>query len=91
MLTQIETEHRTKTNHRIHRLLGQLEALERSIQVDVPCEDAVLQARTIEKGVSSLITYIVAGYLEFRAKRLLQEEFDDTVQQITRIVQLLNR
>ncbi|MCY3834313.1 MAG: metal-sensing transcriptional repressor [Chloroflexi bacterium] len=54
-----------KTINRIRRIQGQLAALEAMIDADEgSCEERVLRARTIEKGMSSLINHLFDCYIE---------------------------
>lgn len=80
-----------QTIHRIHRLQGQLAALERRIETDTPFEEMVIQARAVEKGVSSLITHLVANHLKHQVRDLMRESPDVASRQIIRFLQLLNR
>lgn len=58
-------EFNRKTINRIRRIQGQLSALEAMISADDgSCEERVLRARTIEKGMSSLINHLFDCYIE---------------------------
>ena len=53
------------TINRIRRIQGQLGALESLIDADDgSCEERVLRARTIEKGLTSLINHLFDCYVE---------------------------
>ena len=84
-------KHHRETIHRIHRLQGQLAALERSVRADAPCETVVIQARAVEKGVASLITHMIARHLKYQVRGLMQENPEKAAQEIIRLFQLLNR
>ena len=86
-----KSERRKKTVHRIHRIQGQLTALERQIEADHTCEDLVVQARAIEKATASLITHMVQGYLLHQAKETMIQDPDQAVQEIGRVFQLVNQ
>lgn len=86
-----KSERRKRTVQRIHRLQGQLAALERAVAEDgTPCQNIVIQARAIEKAVISLITHVVGGYLEHEVKSVMQENPDEAIYEIQRIFQLFN-
>jgi len=87
---ETKTERRIRTCQRIHRLQGQLSALERAIDDEKPCENIVIQARAIEKAVSSLITHVIGGYLEHQLKDLMQTDPEGAIVEITRIFELSN-
>ena len=58
-------DYNRKTINRIRRIQGQLAALEAMIDADEgSCEDRVLRARTIEKGMTSLINHLFDCYIE---------------------------
>ncbi len=81
----LKCEYNTKTLHRIHRIQGQLAALEKVIEQDAEsCEDRVIRARTIEKGMSSLISHLVECYLVNTARDQMESDPGKTTQEITR-------
>jgi DNA-binding FrmR family transcriptional regulator len=85
-------DHNKRNLDRIRRIKGQLESLERLIAADEgTCEERVIRARTVEKGVTSLITHLVECYIENTAKYLMATDPDKAAQDISRIVQLLNK
>jgi DNA-binding FrmR family transcriptional regulator len=87
----IKSERKKQTVYRIHRIQGQLTALEQSIEADLSCEELVIQARAIEKAVSSLITHMFEGYLLHQMKAMMQDNTDQAIQEISRIFKLINR
>jgi DNA-binding FrmR family transcriptional regulator len=87
----LKCEYNRKTLHRIHRIQGQLAALERLIEADEgTCEERVIRARTIEKGMTSLITHLVECYLTNTAQHEMMEDPERTTQDLARIFDLLN-
>ena len=84
-------ERRKKTIHRIHRLQGQLSALERSIEEDTACENVVIQMRAIEKSVASLIVHVVRGFLNHQIRDTMQHDPDLALEEVERIFELLHR
>lgn len=87
----LKCEYNTRTLHRIRRIQGQLAALERLIEADEgTCEERVIRARTIEKGMTSLITHLVECYLVNTARYKMEQDPDATTQEIARIFDLLN-
>ncbi|NWG16933.1 MAG: metal-sensitive transcriptional regulator [Chloroflexi bacterium] len=89
--SDLKCEYNTKTLHRIRRIKGQLNALERLIEADAgSCEERVIQARAIEKGMTSLITHLVECYLVNTARFKMVEDPDTATQEIARIFDLLN-
>ena len=88
---ETRSERQKKTIHRIHRIQGQLTALERQIDADHTCEDLVIQARAIEKATASLITHMVQGYLQHQAKETMRQDPEQAVAEIGRVFQLINQ
>jgi DNA-binding FrmR family transcriptional regulator len=89
--SDLKCEYNTKTLHRIRRIKGQLNALERLIEADAgSCEERVIQARAIEKGMTSLITHLVECYLMNTARYKMEQDPDAATQEIARIFDLLN-
>jgi DNA-binding FrmR family transcriptional regulator len=84
-------DYNKKTIHRIHRIQGQLAALERLIEADEgTCEERVIRARAIEKGMTSLISHLVECYLVNTAQHQMEEAPEDTTKELVRIFDLLN-
>lgn len=84
--------HNRETLNRIRRMKGQLEALERMIEADNgTCEERVIRARTIEKGMTSLINHLVMCYLENTARHEMPTDPQKVVADIERILNLMNK
>lgn len=95
---RVTTRHAERCDHnkqnldRIRRIKGQLESLERMIEADEgTCEERVIRARTVEKGMTSLITHLVECYLENTARLEMEADPDKAVQELNRIINLLNK
>ncbi|MEZ4670574.1 MAG: metal-sensing transcriptional repressor [Anaerolineae bacterium] len=88
----LKCEFNTKTLHRIRRIQGQLAALEKLIEADEgSCEERVIRARTIEKGLTSLISHLVECYLVNTARHEMTTDPDKTTRELTRIFELLKQ
>lgn len=87
----IKSERKKQTIYRLHRIQGQLTALEQSIETDLSCEELVIQARAIEKAVSSLISHMFEGFLLHQMKDVMKNEPDQAIQEISRIFKLINK
>lgn len=84
-------EYNQKTLNRIRRIQGQLAGLERMIAADEgTCEERVIRARAVEKGMTSLITHLVECYLVNTARHEMAEDPEKTTRDIARIFDLLN-
>jgi len=84
-------EYNKKTLNRIRRIKGQLSALERLIEADEgSCEDRVIRARTVEKGMTSLITHLVDCYVENTVQHQMQTDPEQAVKDLQKILKLMN-
>jgi DNA-binding FrmR family transcriptional regulator len=84
-------EYNKKTLNRIRRIKGQLSALERLIEQDEgSCEDRVVRARTVEKGMTSLITHLVDCYVENTVQHEMQTDPEQAVKDLQNILRLMN-
>ena len=85
-------EYNKKSLHRIHRIQGQLNALERMIENDTgTCEERVIQGRAIENAVGSLITHMVECYLVCTAREQMDDDPDNVALDIARVFELVNK
>ncbi len=84
-------EYNRKTINRIRRIQGQLRALEAMISADDgSCEERVLRARTIEKGMSSLINHLFDCYIENTLGQDLGADPQAALSDMQRILKLIN-
>lgn len=84
-------EYNRKTINRIRRIQGQLSALEAMISADDgSCEERVLRARTIEKGMSSLINHLFDCYIENTLGQDLGADPQAALNDMQRILKLIN-
>ncbi|MBZ0296977.1 MAG: metal-sensitive transcriptional regulator [Anaerolineae bacterium] len=87
----LKCEYNTRTLHRINRIQGQLNGLKKMIEADDgTCEERVIRARAIEKGMTSLITHLVECYLVNTARQEMEDDPDGTTTELIRIFDLLN-
>lgn len=86
------TDHNRGNINRIRRIQGQLESLAKMLEADDgSCEERVVRARTIEKGVTSLINHLVTCYIDNTARLEMETEPDKVSQDISRLLKLLNK
>jgi DNA-binding FrmR family transcriptional regulator len=85
-------DHNKENIHRIRRIKGQLEALEKMLEADDgSCEDRVVRARTIEKGMTSLINHLVVCHLENTTHAEMSTDPDKALVDIKRLLELMNK
>ena len=79
------------TINRIKRIQGQLAALQSLIEADDgSCEERVLRARTIEKGVTSLINHLFNCYIENHMGSDLRDDPERALQDLQKVLKLVN-
>ena len=79
------------TINRIRRVQGQLAALEAMIEADDgSCEDRVLRARTIEKGMTSLINHLFDCYIENTLGAEMRADPGRAIADMRKILKLIN-
>lgn len=76
---------------RLHRIQGQLKALERSVAEGNTCEKLVTQAYTVEKALSSFIMQVLDDYFDCHINILLDENPEEAKVEIRQLFKLVNR
>ena len=86
------TENNKANINRIRRMQGQLDSLARMIDADEgTCEERVIRARTIEKGMTSLINHLITCYVDHTLKYKMQDEPDEASEEMARLLKLMNK
>ena len=86
------SDHNKMNVNRIRRIKGQLESLERMIENDEgSCEERVVRARTVEKGVASLINHMIECYVENTIVYQMRENPDMAVEELSGLLKLVNK
>lgn len=86
------TDHNKANLNRIRRIQGQLNSLARMIEADDgTCEERVVRARTIEKGMTSLINHLVQCHIDNTARVMMETNPDQAAEEISRLIKLLNK
>lgn len=92
------THHHDRTAHnkanlnRIRRIQGQLNSLATMLEEDTgTCEERVVRARTVEKGVSSLINNLIECHIENTIKFQMQSDPDAALAELSDLLKLVNK
>lgn len=86
------SEHNKANINRIRRIQGQLESLARMVEADEgSCEDRVIRARTVEKGVASLINHMIECYVDNTIKYSLQNDPEAATEELSNLLKLINK
>lgn len=86
------SEHNKENLRRIRRIQGQLEGLARVLEADEEtCEQRVIRARTVEKGMNSLINHLVTCYFDNTLQYEMKDHPEEASEEIKRLFNLMNR
>ena len=86
------SEHNKANLNRISRIQGQLNSLARMIEADEgSCEERVVRARTVEKGVASLINHMIECYVENTIKHKMQHDPEAATEELSNLLKLVNK
>jgi DNA-binding FrmR family transcriptional regulator len=84
--------HNKENIHRIRRIQGQLEGLAKVLEADEEtCEERVVRARTVEKGVASLINHMIECYIENTILHQMKEDPDAATLELSNLLKLVNK
>jgi DNA-binding FrmR family transcriptional regulator len=90
-ISETAQSHTKQLIRRLHRIQGQLVALEQTVVEGSSCEDIVTSAYTIEKALASFIMQALDNYFDCHINTLLEEEPEVAKEEIRRLFQLVNR
>ena len=86
------SEHNKQNLHRIRRIKGQLESLERMIECDEgTCEERVVRSRTIEKAVASLINNLIECHVENTIMHNMETDPESAKEELSALLKLVNK
>ena len=86
------SEHNKASVNRIRRIQGQLDSLANMIEADEgTCEERVIRARTVEKGVASLISNMIECYIDNTIKYQMQHDPEQATEELSALMKLVNK
>ncbi|MEL6404255.1 MAG: metal-sensitive transcriptional regulator [Chloroflexota bacterium] len=86
------TAHNKANLNRIRRIQGQLNSLATMLEEDDgTCEERVVRARTVEKGVASLINNLIECHIENTIKFQLKSDPDAAMEELSELLKLVNK
>ncbi|GAB5491585.1 MAG: hypothetical protein Phog2KO_18000 [Phototrophicaceae bacterium] len=86
------SDHNKANLNRISRIQGQLNSLARMIEADEgSCEERVIRARTVEKGVASLINHMIECYVDNTIKHQMQHDPEAATEELSNLLKLVNK
>ena len=79
-------------HRRIKKIIGQLNAIDRMIEEDVPCEQILMQVNASKSALHKVGHIIVEGHLEHCVKQAMEDEnIDDALGDISSILEYYSR
>lgn len=79
-------------HRRIKKIIGQLNAIDRMIEEDIPCEQILMQVNASKSALHKVGHIIVEGHLEHCVKQAMEEEnIDDALGDISSILEYYSR
>ena len=79
-------------HRRIKKIIGQLNAIDRMIDEDIPCEQILMQVNASKSALHKVGHIIVEGHLEHCVKEAIKEEdADEAISDISSILEYYSR
>ena len=79
-------------HRRIKNIIGQLNAIDRMIEEDIPCEQILMQVNASKSALHKVGHIIVEGHLEHCVKQAMEDEnIDDALGDISSILEYYSR
>ena len=79
-------------HRRIKKVIGQLNAIDRMIDEDIPCEQILMQVNASKSAIHKVGHIIVEGHLEHCVKEAIEDEnVDDALVEISSILEYYSR
>ena len=79
-------------HRRIKKIIGQLSAIDRMIEEDIPCEQILMQVNASKSALHKVGHIIVEGHLEHCVKQAMEDEnIDDALGDISSILEYYSR
>lgn len=79
-------------HRRIKKIIGQLNAIDRMIDEDIPCEQILMQINASKSALHKVGHIIVEGHLEHCVKKAINEnDADEAISDLTSILEYYSR
>ena len=79
-------------HRRISRIQGQLRAIDRMIDEDIPCEDILVQVNAVKKAVHGVGVVILDGHLKHCVRDGLEHgDADKTIESFAKAVEQISK
>lgn len=79
-------------HRRLKKIIGQVNAIDRMIDEDIPCEQILMQINASKSALHKVGTIIVEGHLEHCVKEAIEDKnVDDALTDISSILEYYSR
>ena len=79
-------------HRRLKKIIGQLNAIDRMIEEDVPCEQILMQVNASKSALHKVGHIIVEGHLEHCVKQAIKDnDSDEAISDLTSILEYYSR
>ena len=79
-------------HRRLRKIIGQLNAIDRMIDDDIPCEQILMQVNASKSALHKVGHIIVEGHLEHCVKKAIEEkDTDEALNDISSILEYYSR
>ncbi len=79
-------------HRRLKKISGQVNAIDRMIDEDIPCEQVLMQINAVKSALHKVGYIIVEGHLEHCVKQAIEEgDADNALGDITSIIEYYSR
>jgi len=79
-------------HRRLNKIIGQVKAIDKMIDEDIPCEDILVQVNAAKKALHKVGQVILEGHLNHCVREGIEHgDADKTVEQFAKAVELFSR
>ena len=79
-------------HRRINKIIGQLNAIDRMIEEDIPCENILMQVNASKSAIHKVGHIIVEGHLENSIRNAIEAgESDEAINDVSTILEYYSR
>lgn len=79
-------------HRRLKKIKGQVDAIDRMIEEDIPCEQILMQVNAVKSALHKVGHIIVEGHLEHCVKQAIEQgDADDALSDISSILEYYSR
>ena len=74
-------------HHRLAKILGQVQAIDRMIDEDIPCEDILSQLNAAKSALNKVGQVVLEGHIRHCVRDALKREDDRAIEDFTKAIE----